>query len=212
LGLHRISRRGAVVIAGCALVLPVTAGSALAAYDLSTSGSSQGQPSGHVHGEISPEGGSLKGSGSGGGERLSGSGEGSRHGVSGEASGPAGSGSMMAGPHGGSGEVCGPDGTCRGGSVPPSDAQSPDAEANSAGDGAAFKGRFSPKSGSASGSGSLGGEEVSGSGEGSRHGVSGEASGPAGSGSMEAGPHGGSGEVCGPDGTCHGGSVPPSDR
>jgi len=121
LGLHRTSRRGAVLIAGCALILPVTAGTAVAAYDLGTSDGSQSHPSGHVSGAISPEGGSLEGCGRGQGETVSGSGAGSQHGVSGEASSSAGSGSMEAGPDGGSGEVCDSEGNCRGGSVPPSD-------------------------------------------------------------------------------------------
>ena len=118
--LHPMGRRGAVLIAGFALVLPATAGTAVAAYDLSTSGS-QSQPSGHVHGEFSPQGGSVKGSGHGHGGKVSGSGEGSRDGVSGRAGGPAGSGSMYAGPNGGGGKFCDPDGTCHGGSMPPSD-------------------------------------------------------------------------------------------
>jgi hypothetical protein len=146
LGLHRISRRGAVLIAGCALVLPVTAGTAIAALDLSASGDLQGQSSGQVSGEISPAGGSLEGSGRVGGERVSASGRGSEHGVSGKTGGPAGSGgsikaglyrvsgkaggpagsggSIKAGPYGGHAQVCDPDGTCRGGggSIPPSGA------------------------------------------------------------------------------------------
>ena len=146
MGLHRISRRGAVLIAGCALVLPVTAGTALGAYDLSAPGDLESQSSGQVSGEISPAGGSLEGSGRGGGERVSASGRGSEHGVSGKAGGPVGSGgsvkadlyrvsgkaggpvgsggSVKAGPYGGHAQVCDPDGTCRGGggSIPPSGA------------------------------------------------------------------------------------------
>jgi hypothetical protein len=212
LGLHRISRRGAVLIAGCALALPVAAGTAVAAHDLSNSGASQSNPSGHVSGDVSPGGGSFKGSGRGGGESVTGSGSGSQHGVSGEANSPAGGGSMKAGQEGGSGEVCGPDGSCHGGSVPPTDTPpSPDAKAGTSDDGAAHaQGKVTPRGGSVSGSGSFGGEGASGSGMGSQHGVSGKANSRAGGGSMKAGQEGGSGEVCGPDGNCHGGSVPPS--
>jgi hypothetical protein len=213
LGLNRISRRGAALIAGCALALPVAAGTAAAAHDLRTSGASQSNPSGHVSGDVSPGGGSINGSGRGGGESVSGSGKGSQQGVSGKASGGAGGGSMKAGREGGSGEVCGPDGSCRGGSVPPSDPPpSPDAKAGTSDDGAAHaKGKVTPSGGSASGSGSFAGEGASGSGKGSEQGVSGKADSRAGGGSMKAGREGGSGEVCGPDGSCRGGSVPPSD-